>query len=227
MGPHDITPFVFRQPVSAGTHLLGCLWALLVVRVLWALARGDRLRQGSVGCFGLSMVLLYGASAAYHATPASAPRLIDYLRMLDQSAIYLLIAGTYTPIFAVLLRGRLRSVMLALVWGLAGTGIACRWLLPAPPNEVTVGLYLALGAVGLTPAPALARAIGLRGLAWGLLGALLYTLGGLCDAACWPILYPRVVGYHEVLHLLDLGGTFTHVFFIVHYVLPFRRGRGL
>lgn len=221
MGPNETIPFVFRNPVSAGTHLFWCLFGVFATSLLWRLARGDRLRQWSVGCFGLSVVLLYGASGLYHAVRGG-PALIQFCRRLDHSAIYVLIAGTYTPVFVVLLRGRFRAWLLAAVWLLAGMGIACKWLLAAPPYPVTAGLYVALGWLGLVPVRSLVRAVGLRGMAWGLLGGILYTVGAVCDVIQWPVLLPGIIGHHEMLHVLDMGGTLVHVFFVVRYVVPFR-----
>jgi hemolysin III len=217
----EIQPFVFRNPVSAGTHLFWFLWALPLTLLLWRLARGDRVRQLSIGCFGLCMVLLYGASGFYHAIPTGSPVLIRYARLLDHSAIYLLIAGTYTPVFAILLNGRLRTFSLLLVWGLAVAGIACKWLFPMPPYPLTVGLYVATGWVGMLSIVPLVRAVGVRGMAVGVLGGILYTAGGVFDAISWPILVPGVIGYHEVLHVLDIFATLTHLFFVTRYVLPF------
>ncbi|HWG42336.1 MAG TPA: hemolysin III family protein [Gemmataceae bacterium] len=222
MPQDEISSFIFRNPVSAGTHLLWCLLALYVTGLLWRLSRGDRLRQLSTGAFGVSMVLLYGASGVYHAVPQDNP-FLSYFRKLDHSAIYVLIAGTYTPVFAVLLRGSLRVTLLSLVWGLAVIGIAAKWLLPWPPYALTVSLYIAIGWVGLIPAAQLIRAVGLHGMFWGLLGGILYTMGGVCDAIKWPPVLPGVIGPHEVLHVFDMGGTLIHIFFIIRYVLPFRR----
>lgn len=213
--------FIFRNPVSAGTHLMWCVLGVYITALLWRLSRGDRLRQLSTGTFGLSMVLLYGASAAYHAV-LGPERLLYYLRKLDHSAIYALIAGTYTPVFAVLLGGRLRAVLLSLVWGLAGVGILAKWLLPWPPYELTVALYIAMGWISLLPIVPLIRAVGVQAMLWGLLGGAFYTFGAVCDAAKWPVLMPGIIGYHEVMHLADMGGTLVHVFFVVRYVLPFR-----
>ncbi len=214
----EIVPFVFRNPVSASTHLLWCALGAYLTALFWRLSRGDRVRQLSVACFGVSMTLLYGASGLYHAAPYE-----NWLRLLDHSAIYVLIAGTYTPVCAVLLQGRLRTFLLAKIWALAAVGIACKWLLPAPPYPVTVGLYVAMGWIGMFPAYYLVKAIGLRGLAWGLLGGIFYTAGGVCDAVRWPILWPHVIEHHEVVHLFDMGGTLFHVFFVVRYILPFER----
>lgn len=212
---------IFRNPVSAGTHLLWCIFGMYITALLWRLGRGDRLRQLSTGIFGLSMVLLYGASGLYHAV-LGPERLLFYLRRLDHSAIYVLIAGTYTPVFAVLLRGRLRIVLLSWVWGLAGVGILAKWLLPWPPYWLTVALYITMGWMVLLPIVPLIRAVGVQAMLWALLGGVLYTFGGVCDAAKWPILLPGIIGHHEVLHVADMGGTLIHVFFVVRYVLPFQ-----
>jgi hemolysin III len=216
--------FALRQPVSALTHLGWSLWGIYAAALLWRLARGNRRRQLAVGCFGLSLVLLYAISGVYHAVPATAPGMINWLRHLDQSLIYVLIAGTYTPVFAVLLTGRLRSTLLALAWCLAAAGILCNWLLPQPPYRVTVALYVGLGWMGIAPIVPLVRAIGPRAMALGIGGGLFYTVGALCDAVNWPVIYPGVIGSHEVFHLFDMGGTMTHVYFVSRYIVPFRRG---
>jgi hemolysin III len=210
-----------RQPVSAGTHFLAFLCALWLTALLWRLARGNRRRQLSLACFGVTMALLYGASSAYHGVRGP-DSLIPYLRRLDYSAIYLLIAGTYTPVLAVLLRGRLRVALLALVWTIAAVGIACKWLLPVGPYWLSVGLYIGMGWLVVIPLRSLVRAVGLRAMGVALVGGLFYTVAGVLDAVAWPMLYPGVVGPHEVVHVLDMGGTFAHVVFIVRYVLPFR-----
>jgi hemolysin III len=217
----ETVSFIFRNPVSAGTHLLWCFFGAYITALLWRLTRGDRVRQLSTAIFGLSMVLLYGASALYHAV-LGPEWLLGYLRKLDHSAIYVLIAGTYTPICAVLLRRRLSIVLLSLVWGLAGVGILAKWLLPWPPYWLTVALYVIMGWIGLLPIVPLIRAVGVQAMLWGTLGGILYTFGAVCDAAKWPILLPGIIGYHEVLHVADMGGTLIHVYFVVRYVLPFQ-----
>ena len=91
-----------------------------------------------------------------------------------------------------------------------------------------------MGWLGLTAGSQLFKAVGWHGVFWGLLGGLLYTTGGVCDAVGWPVLYPGLIRSHEILHLCDMGGTFAHVVFVIRFVLPFRRcerpvrfGRGL
>src|SRR5262249_56376395 len=101
------------------------------------------------------------------------------VQRVDHGVIYVLVAGPDTPVFAVLLRGQLRAVLLSLVWGLAGVGIAAKWLLPWPPYWLTVSLYIAIGWIGMLPLWQLVRAVGLQAMLWGLLGGVLYTFGGV------------------------------------------------
>src|SRR5688572_20509163 len=135
------------------------------------------------------MVLLYAASTAYHALQLP-PEQLQIVRLLDHTAIYLLIAGTYTPVFVVLLRGRFRAGLLAGMWGLALMGSVWKWSLPASHYALTVAVYLGMGWVGLLSIVHVVRAIGFRALSYGLLGGLSYTLGALCDLRGWPDLYP-------------------------------------
>jgi hemolysin III len=162
-------------------------------------------------------------AACYPHAAALLRKVLRAFQLLDHSAIYVLIAGTYTPVFALLLGGWRRVLFLALVWALAAAGVGCKWLLPWPPYGLAIGLYAGLGCVGLLPGAHLVRAAGARAMGWALLGGLVYLAGGVCEATRWPVLVPGVVGAHEVLHLCDMGGTSLHVFFVTRYLLPVRR----
>ncbi len=211
-----------RDPVSAGTHFFALLGAVYATAILWRICRGDRRKQWSLACFGVSMIALYLASATYHSVRGS-PERLQFYRLLDHSAIYGLIAGTYTPLFAVLLRpGRKRRLALALIWGFAAVGIAAKWLFPDVPYWLTISLYLGMGWAGVLALPRLVRAVGLWPMLFGLLGGLFYTLGGLADFFGWPVLRPGLIGPHEVFHVCDMLGTSCHVLFMLRYVVPFR-----
>ena len=223
MPPDPLHPCLFRHPVSAGTHLLFCAWALcatVLLRRTWA---SDRLRRRCMSVFGLSIVLLYGASGLYHAIPSTHPRLIALFLRFDLAAICILIAGTCTPMFAILLLDPSRRLLLALVWVLAAVGVAGKLFLALPPFPLTLSLYIATGAVGCLPIVTVARAVGARGLAWLIGGALVYAAGATCEALRWPVVLPGVFGHHEMLHVCDMIGTSCHLVFVVRFVLPYPR----
>jgi hemolysin III len=226
MGEHWAELMVMRDPVAAGSHFAGFLWGLFATAILWRLSQADRSRQLSVACFTVSMCVLYLASALYHALRLP-PDQLHFFRMLDHSAIYCLIAGTYTPIFFVLLRGRLRTVFICLMWGMAAAGIIAKWSLPLNYYPLTVGLYLTMGGIGLLPIPAIARETGWGGAFWGLTGAGLHGSGGILDVLGWPRIYPGVFGSHELLHVLVIAGTAAHFVFIMRYVVPHGQPRVL
>jgi hemolysin III len=217
-------PFLgLRDPVSSTTHFAACLFGIFVTTLLWRLARGrGRRAQLALAAFGASMVLLYGASATYHALRLPPDRLRFY-QLLDHSAIYLLIAGTYTPAFYFLLPDTpQRRWFLSGIWLFALAGIVCKWTIPELPYWLTVALYLGMGWVGVLTVTEMLRAVGLRGMAWGLWGGLAYTIGGLADLFHWPRVLPGLFGSHEVFHLFTMGGTFCHFIFMVQHVFPFR-----
>src|SRR5262245_26374325 len=124
MPSDSIQPFLFRHPVSAGAHLLFCVWAIYATSLLRRLCGPHRLRRASVTVFGLSAIVLYAVSGLYHAIPSSQPELIALFLRLDLGSIHLLIAGTCTPVFVILMQGRARLVLLALTWVLALGGAA-------------------------------------------------------------------------------------------------------
>lgn len=222
--PQENIPWLgLRDPVSSVTHFAACLFALFATALFWRLSRAKgRRAQVAAGVFGLSMVLLYGASATYHALRLP-PDQLRFFQLLDHSAIYVLIAGTYTPAFCFLLPDRLyRRLFVAGIWLFAAVGVGCKWAVPEMPYWLTVGLYIGMGWVGVLTVVEMLRAIGVRGLAWCLWGGLSYTLGGLADLFQWPRAFPGLFGAHEVFHLFAMGGTFCHFVFMVRHVIPFR-----
>jgi len=196
-------------------------WAIFATLLLRRLTRDDAVRRFSVTIFGLSMVLLYLASGLFHGLMLPREQL-RFFQKLDQSAIYLLIAGTYTPVMALLLTGQMRAGMLSGIWAMALAGIGCMWLLPKAPHSLTVSIYLGMGWFGMLGIWQYFLAVGWRGMSWALGGALLYTLGAICELARWPVIWPGVVQSHECLHLCDMAATYCHVVFILRYVIVYR-----
>lgn len=216
---------VLRDPVSSASHLITAVWAVYATLLLVRLTRRGDGRRVAVAVYGLSMVALYLASGVFHGRFYDSPEERRLYQKIDQSAIFLLIAGTNTPIMAALLRDARRRAYLWLVWGLAAAGIGCLWLLPRAPHEAVVVIYMGMGWVGLLPMAHYYRAIGWRAMNWVWAGAAFYMAGGVCELAEWPVVseWPVRVGFHEVLHLCDTAGSVMFFVFVVRYVVPFRR----
>jgi hemolysin III len=213
-----------RDPVSALTHLGAAVFDEYVTLLFVRLTRYDWIKRQSLLVFGLSMILLYTASGVYHAVPGHrGDEFVEFFRRLDLCAIFLLIAGTFTPIIAVLLTGRQRRIMLTAIWSLATIGIASRFVLVAVPHPITVATFVLAGLPGFVPYRQYVRAVGRRGFAWGVAGAVFYAIGGICDVIDWPNPIPGIVNAHELTHLLDMAGTACHIVFMIRYIVPYQR----
>jgi hemolysin III len=211
-----------REPVSSLTHLATAIFAVYLTLLFVRLTACDPVKRRAILVYGLSMVALYTASGVYHAIPGSFsdPR-VSFFRRVDVSAIFVLIAGSFTPIIAVLLTGRQRRVMLALIWSLATIGIALKWAYPSIPHPITVCTFVAAGLPGFLPFRHYSLALNGRGLGWVLAGCACFALGGIFDVANWPTPIPGLVNAHEITHVLDMAGTATHVIFMVGFIIPF------
>jgi hemolysin III len=210
-----------RDPLCAASHFTAFILSILGTLFLWRLCRGEWRKRLALACFGLSMMVLYATSTTYH-TLQLPPRQLDFFRLLDHSAIFGLIAGTYTPALVLLLSSRVRKgLLLGSIWALAIGGVVCKWVLPWEPEWLTISLYWTLGWLALLPLAELTRAAGVRAVLWLVYGGVSYTLAGVTDLINWPVFFPGVFGSHELSHLFDMGGTFCHFLFMVRYVAPF------
>jgi hemolysin III len=212
----------FREPVSAWSHALGLVLALPVTAFLVRRASGNRLKQLGFLVFGLTLFACYGGSTIYHAVRGT-PAQIAWFDAVDHVGIYLLIAGTVTPVALGVLEGRWRWGTLGLAWFLATSGIALRLSVRDLPLMMTTALYLAMGWGVLTCYFELARALSPRAMRLALLGGLFYSLGALLNVLRWPVPWPGVVGPHEVFHLFVLAGSTCHVLFTLWVVAPYAR----
>jgi len=196
------------------THGLGLVLSLggLVVLVVTASLRGNAWHVAGCAIFGATLVLLYAASTLYHGT--SGPRAKRVLRQLDRSAVYLLIAGTYTPFTLVNLRGSWGWTLLALVWGLAILGIALQVAIPRRVNRAALLLYLAMGWLIVIALGPLVRSVHSGGLVLLVLGGLTYTLGVVFYA------WRRLPYNHAVWHVFVLVGSICHFSCVLGYVIP-------
>jgi len=218
---------VLRDPMSCLSHLFVAIWAGFALLLLMRQSAASPTRRIGCAVFGSSMVLLYLSSSLFHGLPFTATHdrtEFRFFQRLDQSAIYMLIAGTNTPIMITFLRGRWRQWSLGGMWGLAGIGIAALWLLPKAPHSSIVAVCLSMGWLGLLPIRTYYRAVGRRAMNWIWAGCVFYTLGALCELFEWPVLTSSPVrfGFHETFHLLSAAASFAFFMFILRYVIPYR-----
>jgi hemolysin III len=207
-----------REPVNAGTHLLGLLLAAAGTVALLRLAHGSS-QVVAFGVYGASLILLYGASTLYHSLLLPEPRL-RALRTLDHIAIYFLIAGTYTPVALVTLRGPWGWALLAAAWTVAAAGIPFKiWFLDAPV-WLSTAIYLGMGYMALLALAPLAAVVSMSGLAWLAGGGIAYTAGAVIFARQRPDPFPGIFGHHEIWHLLVLVGSGCHFAFMLFHVAP-------
>lgn len=210
-----------REPVNGLTHAAGGVLAFVGLFVLVAsAASAGRMDQiVAFGIFGISLVALYIASSLYHLLPLS-PAGVARLRKLDHVAIFVLIAGTYTPFCLLALDGGWRWGVLAIAWGLALCGASLKLLWMEAPRWLSVLLYLGMGWVAVAAVPALLRTLPAGGMAWVLAGGLTYSAGALVYGLKRPNPIPGVFGFHELWHLFVVAGSACHFWAVLRYLVP-------
>jgi len=213
-----------RDPVSCLSHLFAAVWAVFASAILLRITIPDPLRYLTVGIYGASMVYLYSASAAFHAwplVPRDYPETARVLQVIDRTGIFLLIAGTNTPIMTILLRGRVRQLCLGGMWGLSLLGIIFVWVVRVPPYPVLVLICLGMGLSGMLPLRNYARVLNRTAIAWAILGGVFYAAGAICELMLWPTIStsPFRLSYHEMFHILTVGGSMGFFVFVARYVV--------
>lgn len=208
-----------KDPVSTWTHFVPFLAAIAGLVALILLSAGNASKVVTMTVFGASAILLYGASSLYHWVRTT-PRRELILRKLDHMAIYLLIAGSYTPVFFYGLTGAWRWAMLLTVWGLAAVGMVLKVWLIHVKRFISTAFYAALGWIALVPFVQLVRNLPTGAIALMLAGGLSYTAGAVIYATKWLNFVPNKFGFHEVFHLFIVAGTVMHFVMMVLYIVP-------
>jgi channel protein (hemolysin III family) len=204
----------FHDPFSAISHLAGAVVFLVLGGLLMRRGRGDPARLAFLGVYTVSGVFLLSMSAVYHMMMRGGTARQVFER-LDHSAIFVLIAGTFTPAHGLLFRGWRRWGPLLLIWAAAITGITLKSIfLHGLAEGLGLTSYLALGWVGVLSALSLWRRYGFAFVEPLVLGGAAYSVGGVLEYLGWPVLIPGVVHAHEVFHLAVLVGVFCHWCFI-------------
>lgn len=181
--------------------------------VLVLLARGA-VATSAAAIYAASLVALLGVSAAYHVGRWSSPHR-RLMKRLDHSLIYVLIAGTYTPVTVLALRGPWETVLLSLVWSGAAIGVTLKLFRPDGFRVATSALYMALGWLGVVALPELVDSMRLAGTVLMIAGGLLYTAGAIVLARRGPDPRPATFGYHEVWHAFQVSGAACHYAMVV------------
>lgn len=213
--------FHLKDPGSSITHFIGMLMAMFsaVPLLIKASMNPDNIHVISLGIFILSMILLYGASATYHALNLS-ERTNRILRKMDHIMIFVLIAGTYTPVCLIVLGGRTGYTMLALVWGIALMGILVKAFWITCPKWFSSALYIAMGWVCVLAFTQLINSLSREAFFWLLAGGIIYTVGGIIYALKLPIFNARHknFGSHEIFHLFVMAGSICHFIMMYFFV---------
>ncbi len=205
---------IAEEVAHALTHGLGALASIvgLVFMLIWAGTYGDIYHVVSAAIYGTSLILLYLASTLYHAFPW--PHIKAFFQKIDHAAIYILIAGTYTPFALVNLRGAWGWSLLAVVWSIATFGVVLELASSKRRKWLSLSLYLGLGWMAVLIIKPMLENVELQGLLLLLGGGLAYTLGVIF------YVWKSLRFHHAIWHLFVLAGSVFHFFSIFYYVLP-------
>ena len=213
-----------KDPGSALTHFIAMIGALaaaapLLMKALAEPGKGTGLRAAALSVFIVSMILLYGASTLYHTLDIS-EKVNKRLRKLDHMMIFILIAGTYTPICLIVLGNKAGLFLLALVWAIAAAGILINALWIGCPRWFSSLVYISMGWVCLLAFQEILQALPAAAFWWLLAGGLIYTAGGIIYALKLPVFNSRhrYFGSHEIFHLFVMGGSLCHYVMMYAFV---------
>lgn len=210
-----------KDPVSGFSHLLGALLSIIGTIILVYLGFKQNLPISIVAffIFGFSMIFLYTSSAIYHLFGHS-PEEVDVFRKIDHAMIYILIAGTYTPMCLIPLNGLLGFSSLIVIWLLAALGVSTvffKKFWTHVPRWAATALYILMGWLSLALLYPLSKNISLDFIYWILAGGIFYTVGAVIYSKKKPNLFQQF-GFHEIFHILTLLGTLCHFWAIYKYL---------
>ncbi|MGI2328721.1 PAQR family membrane homeostasis protein TrhA [Planococcus sp. YIM B11945] len=210
-----------REPFNALSHLAGAILSFIAFCAMIlkaAYANAPALHVASVMIFGISLMCLYMASAVYHSAMAS-PETIAFLRKLDHSMIFALIAGSYAPFCLIALDGKLGWTLFAVVAIIGLSGIFFKMVWFHSPRWLSTALYIAMGWIIIFAIVPLANSLSLNGLLLLIAGGLFYTIGGIIYGIKPNVWAFKKLGFHEIFHVFILLGSLCHFLAVYFYVL--------
>lgn len=213
--------FKAKDPGSALTHFIGWMMALLAATPLLIKASHspDKIHMISLGIFIYSMIGLYAASTIYHTFDIS-KKINKHLKKIDHMMIFVLIAGTYTPVCLVAIRGRMGIILMSIVWGIALLGIIFKAVWVTCPKWLSSILYIGMGWICVIAFTQILNALPMKAFAWLLAGGIIYTIGGVIYALKLPVFNSlhKNFGSHEIFHLFVMGGSICHFILMYQYI---------
>jgi hemolysin III len=207
-----------REPVNGLTHLGGAITALLGLIALLVVGWSGSLKIISLLVYGLSLIALFTASATYHMTKAK-PDVLQTLRKLDHSAIFLLIAGTYTPFCINAFSGFFRWGLLGIIWLIALAGIVAKVLYVRAPRWLNAFVYVVMGWLCLSALGQMSTKLQVSTLGWLIVGGVMYTLGAVIYVTKIFNFVPGKFGFHEIWHIFVLLGALAHYISVMSLIL--------
>lgn len=210
-----------REPINGLTHLTGAILSfvgLLAMVIKASLTSHSPLAIAAVIIFGISMILLYSASATYHMVIAR-DKVIAFLRKLDHSMIFILIAGTYTPFCFISLNGKTGAVLFSIIAAIAICGVVFKMVWFHCPRWISTALYIAMGWMVVFVFSPLTGSINPYGLFLLVLGGIFYTVGGVIYGAKPKFLQFKNWGFHEIFHIFIMLGSLAHFMCVFLYVI--------
>lgn len=198
-----------REPVNSLTHWAGAILALAGLIALLIVGWSVPAKIISLLIYGLSLIAMFSASATYHMVHAK-EKVLTILRKIDHAAIYLLIAGTYTPFCVNAFEGFWKWGMLSIIWTLAVIGIVIKIFYIKAPRWLNAGIYVVMGWLCVGAAGQMLAALPAWVFAWLLAGGIIYTLGAVVYITKFFNFWPGVFGFHEVWHIFVLLAAAAH-----------------
>ncbi len=208
-----------REPVNGLTHFFAAVVAAIGLIALIILGWRSVIKEISLSVYGTTLILLFAASATYHMVKAK-PKIIEKLRKLDHSAIYVLIAGTYTPFCVVMFQGFWKWGLLTLIWSLAVIGVAIEVIMIKAPRWLRTSVYIMMGWIVLAAIGEMLKVLPIGALVWLLAGGVIYTLGAVIYATKKFDFFPGKFGFHEVWHIFVILAALAHFIAIAVYIAP-------